>query len=245
MELGIRNPFGDSAGHSKKSSLWESRSQRSTTSLPRPEDHYNEKKPRHRFRSYRLTGKFEQPWLKDPRMRDTRHNSWIVYGGIVIGILLSAYICFTQVQNVTNHEYCLILDDNFETLDPNVWTHEVQVDGFGSGSFDWTTTDATNTFTDAEGLHIVPTLTNETTDINNDHIYNGYTLNLTSAGGDGSCTSTSMSSCSIRSNSTLGDLIPPVRSARLTTVGKKTIKYGKVEVTAKFPRGDWLWPAIW
>lgn len=37
----------------------------------------------------------------------------------------------------------------------------------------------------------------------------------------------------------------PVRSARLTTKGKKSIKYGRVEVTAKMPQGDWLWPAIW
>lgn len=178
-------------------------------------------------------------------MRQTRHNSWIVYAGIVLGILLSAYVCVTKIQAVTNHEYCLILDDDFHTLDRNVWTHEVQIDGYGTGSFDWTTTDPRNAFTDAEGLHIVPTLTNETTDINNHEIYNGYTLNLTKAGGDGSCTSKDVSSCSIRSNDTLGHLIPPVRSARLTTVGKKSIKYGKVEVTAKFPKGDWLWPAIW
>jgi hypothetical protein len=32
---------------------------------------------------------------------------------------------------------------------------------------------------------------------------------------------------------------------RITTRGKKTIKYGKVEVIAKLPKGDWLWPAIW
>ena len=51
--------------------------------------------------------------------------------------------------------------------------------------------------------------------------------------------------CSIRSNKTAGTIIPPVRSARLTTKGKKTMKYGRVEVTAKMPKGDWLWPAIW
>jgi beta-glucanase (GH16 family) len=88
----------------------------------------------------------------------------------------------------------------------------------------------------------VPTLTNETTDINNDKIYNGYTLNLTS---EGTCTSTSLGSCAVESNSTKGTLIPPVRSARLITKGKKSIRYGKIEVVAKLPRGDWLWPAIW
>ena len=29
------------------------------------------------------------------------------------------------------------------------------------------------------------------------------------------------------------------------TRGKKSIKYGRVEVVAKMPQGDWLWPAIW
>lgn len=97
---------------------------------------------------------------------------------------------------------------------------------------------------DETGLHIVPTLTNETTEINNDMIFNGYTLNLTKAGGDGSCTGTKATSCAIRSNSTTGKMIPPVRSARLSTKGKKAIRYGRVEVVAKLPRGDWLWPAI-
>ena len=34
-------------------------------------------------------------------------------------------------------------------------------------------------------------------------------------------------------------------SGRINTRGKKSIKYGKVEVRAKLPQGDWLWPAIW
>jgi beta-glucanase (GH16 family) len=72
-------------------------------------------------------------------------------------------------------------------------------------------------------------------------------LNLTQAGGDGSCTAPDqgITECSITSNSTSGKIIPPVRSARITTKGKKNIKYGKVEVVAKMPQGDWLWPAIW
>jgi beta-glucanase (GH16 family) len=51
--------------------------------------------------------------------------------------------------------------------------------------------------------------------------------------------------CSIRSNKTSGAIINPVRSARLSTKGKKSITYGKVEVVAKMPKGSWLWPAIW
>jgi len=102
-----------------------------------------------------------------------------------------------------------------------------------------------NSYVDAEGLHIVPTLTNETTKYDNNLLYNGGTLNLTKAGGDGSCTGITVAECSIHSNSTLGTMIPPVRSARLTTKGTKSLKYGRVEVVAKMPTGDWLWPAIW
>lgn len=97
---------------------------------------------------------------------------------------------------------------------------------------------------DQEGLHIVPTLTTDTTPITAAEITNGYTLNLTQAGGDGSCTGTTNEACSVRSNSTLGTVINPVRSARLNTNGSKSITYGRVEVVAKLPAGDWLWPAI-
>jgi len=34
-------------------------------------------------------------------------------------------------------------------------------------------------------------------------------------------------------------------SARMTTQGKFQVKYGKVEVRAKFPYGKGLWPAVW
>ena len=42
-----------------------------------------------------------------------------------------------------------------------------------------------------------------------------------------------------------GRVINPVRSARINTKGKKSIRYGKVEIVAKMPVGDWLWPALW
>jgi beta-glucanase (GH16 family) len=121
---------------------------------------------------------------------------------------------------------------------------------FRTGSFDWTTDDAANSYVDADGLHIVPTLTTQTTAITYEQILNGYTVNLTA---DGTCTDTDQRTsvlavsgpCTAVSNSTKGTIINPVRSARLTTAGKKTIRYGRVEVQAKLPAGDWLWPAIW
>ncbi|KAG1740932.1 concanavalin A-like lectin/glucanase domain-containing protein [Suillus lakei] len=51
--------------------------------------------------------------------------------------------------------------------------------------------------------------------------------------------------CTAVSNAQSGTVINPVMSGRLNTRGKQTLKYGRVEVKAKLPQGDWLWPAIW
>lgn len=127
-----------------------------------------------------------------------------------------------------------------------------------TGSFDWTTADEANSYVDAEGLHIVPTLTTESTDITPNQLINGFKVNMTTDSSTwGKCTSDEDSveddrhpsdvryPCAAVSNSTKGQIINPVRSARLNTKGKKTIRYGRVEITARMPKGDWLWPAIW
>lgn len=49
----------------------------------------------------------------------------------------------------------------------------------------------------------------------------------------------------IATNTTNGTIVNPVRSARINTKKGASIKYGRVEVVAKLPVGDWLWPAIW
>jgi beta-glucanase (GH16 family) len=75
-----------------------------------------------------------------------------------------------------------------------------------------------------------------------DAISNGYALNLTA---DGRCTGTNLTGCVAVSNATTGSIINPVQGARLVTKGKASIKYGKIEIIAKMPTGDWIWPAIW
>ncbi|KAN0096764.1 glycoside hydrolase family 16 protein [Hyaloscypha variabilis] len=203
-----------------------------------------------RFKSARLIGEYEKPWIEawknQKNGRGISGRTWdsiIFWGSILLGFILGAVMCYLSYSKVSNFEYCLVFEDNFEKIDTDIWGYEIQRGGFGTGSFEWTTNDSRNTFVDAEGLHIIPTLTIDDTDITPAEILDGYTLNLTT---DGTCTSSDSGfSCSIYSNKTSGDIINPVRSARLTTKGKKTIKYGKVEVVAKMPKGDWLWPAIW
>lgn len=62
---------------------------------------------------------------------------------------------------------------------------------------------------------------------------------------DGTCTSDVKTNCIARTDIANGTIVPPVKSGRINTKKGAAIKYGRVEVTAKLPSGDWLWPAIW
>lgn len=69
------------------------------------------------------------------------------------------------------------------------------------------------------------------------------------------CTGTQWYQCWTSTNITNGTIINPVKSARINTKPNSNrtramkkgaaIQYGRVEVEAKLPAGDWLWPAIW
>jgi len=42
-----------------------------------------------------------------------------------------------------------------------------------------------------------------------------------------------------------GIYLNPVTSGRINSQGKFSFRYGRLEIRAKLPRGDWLWPALW
>ena len=102
--------------------------------------------------------------------------------------------------------------------------------------FEVTTDDEENVFIQDGQLYIKPSLQDATL------INNNYTLDMRN-----SCTATSdiWASCVAITNTNNGSIIPPVKSGRINTIRGASIKYGRVEVTAKMPAGDWLWPAIW
>lgn len=115
-------------------------------------------------------------------------------------------------------------------------------DKHSTGTFDWTTTDDKNAYITSEGLRIRPTLTNESTSYTLDQIENGQEINLTA---DGTCTGSTLAACVTSSDRSFGRIINPVRSARLTTKGTKSIKFGKVEIIARLSAGKWMWPSLW
>ena len=192
--------------------------------------------------------KEDKPWLNKREPRE-RRSYWLTLLMVVIGIAASGIIIYfgwTSVRQLKDSEVCLILDDNFNTLDTtSTWTRDVELGGFGNGEFQMTTQDSANSFIKNGQLYIKPTLTSD--EIGESSVLNGhkYTLDGCTAGKDDSSDGSQSANCSVTSDSSRHQVIPPVKSARLSTKGHHSITYGRVEVRAKLPRGDWLWPAIW
>jgi len=131
----------------------------------------------------------------------------------------------------------LVLEDDFNgaSLDKSKWNQDVTLWGGGNWEFQAYTPLTDNTYTKDGKLYIKPTLTADK-----------YGENFLKTGRwdmkamYGSCTQSSSAGC-VRDGK--HGLLNPIMSGRLTS--KATITYGKVEIVAKLPRGDWIWPALW
>ncbi|KAH8113143.1 putative member of glycoside hydrolase family GH16 [Phellopilus nigrolimitatus] len=182
----------------------------------------------------------EKPWLAKPSPR-ARAAYWLTFCFALIGVIgsfLRIYFGAKDVQLIKGN-LCMVMEDDFNgsKIDESIWAWEVQMDGFGNGEFEMTTNTPNNSFVEDGILYIVPTLTSDV--IGSSAVFNGHTFNITG------CTSLNVSACGAVSNSTTQTVINPVQSARLTTVNSTSIQYGRVEIRAKIPSGDWLWPALW
>ncbi|KAI6854494.1 hypothetical protein D0864_15846 [Hortaea werneckii] len=189
------------------------------------------------FHSRRIKkGELERPWMekKDPK------EKWVTIIpiiGILVGLGLTGFLIYDGLQSVSNLNYCPVLDDDFSNgFNNKVWTKEVEVGGYGNGQFEWTTDTDENVFVQDGMMQIKPTLQDpKLMETNN-------VINLLK---DGSCSSDLWSNCVAVTNTTNGTVVNPVKSGRVSTKTGASIKYGRVEVEAKLPAGDWLWPAIW
>ena len=72
---------------------------------------------------------------------------------------------------------------------------------------------------------------------------NGGQLDLFGGSPADKCTSGAFYGCTRSSDGT--HIINPIQSARIRTAETFNFKYGRVEVRAQLPKGDWIWPAIW
>ncbi|XP_019641561.1 PREDICTED: beta-1,3-glucan-binding protein-like [Branchiostoma belcheri] len=134
----------------------------------------------------------------------------------------------------------LIFEDNFDTLDFTKWKHEITAAGGGNNEFQIYVNDRSNSYVRDGILYIKPTLT---ADFYDEAFLSTGTLNLYGLTPADQCTSNFNGGC--WRQGTADYPIPPIRSARLTTTKSLSFTYGRVEVMAKMPTGDWIWPAIW
>ncbi|KAK3695767.1 glycoside hydrolase family 16 protein [Podospora appendiculata] len=196
------------------------------------------------FHSRRVRkGEVEKPWMSkvDPK------EKWVTILpiiGIVIGLGISGFLVWDGIRSVVKHKYCLVLSDDFSSgsLNTDIWQQEVQVGGFGNGEFQMTTATKDNVYVEGGSLFI------KATPQDDDLILTNSKINLLDKTSKyGVCTSNDPMNCIAVTNTTSGNstIVNPVLSGRINTKPGASIKYGRVEVTAKLPQGDWLWPAIW
>ncbi|XP_065362114.1 gram-negative bacteria-binding protein 1-like [Calliphora vicina] len=151
-----------------------------------------------------------------------------------IDVNLENKICrptVTQVPKSFGGPYCrddLIFSDNFDTLNTKYWTNEIRFPP---------------TIDDAEYVLYNGSLAVEDGVLKIEAYLNDQHLRQDSIDLGERCTSIKVESeCSLTPRGVL--ILPPVISGRLSTKNYFNFKYGRIEVRAKLPIGDWLFPMI-
>ena len=150
-------------------------------------------------------------------------------------IILSLFITFSLCTET------LIFSDEFDDFSTSRWKHEQTLGGGGNWEFQYYCNNRSNSYVKNGILYLKPTLLADT--IGEDKVRNGYNMDIWGNDPASACTGNMWYGCSRVSGAP--NYVNPIQSARIRTAESFTFKYGRVEVNAKLPRGDWLWPAIW
>lgn len=134
----------------------------------------------------------------------------------------------------------LIFSEEFDELNYDVWQHERTMSGGGNWEFQIYDNNRTNSYIRDGILYIRPGLT---TDMYGDGALENARIDLWGGSDANVCTQNEWYGCERIGNPV--NIINPVTSARLRSSRGFSFRYGRVEVRARMPKGDWLWPAIW
>jgi len=93
-------------------------------------------------------------------------------------------------------------------------------------------------------LHLRPTLTQEFLGGDESLLRAGSTIDLWGSTPADQCTGNAFFGCA-RSAGGGGNILNPIQSARLRLARSFSFKYGRVEIRAQLPKGEWIWPALW
>ncbi|XP_039447616.1 beta-1,3-glucan-binding protein-like [Culex pipiens pallens] len=139
----------------------------------------------------------------------------------------------------------LIFEDNFNRLDRAVWEHENSLGGGGNNEFQWYSGGGRNSYVKDGHFYLRPTLTAD--EFGEEFLTSG-TIDLNQGPTYDRCTDEPSWAAQIQGCYRKGSpsrILNPVRSARVRTVNAFAYKYGRLEIRARLPAGDWIWPALW
>ncbi|XP_055379153.1 gram-negative bacteria-binding protein 1-like [Condylostylus longicornis] len=146
----------------------------------------------------------------------------------------------TIVNN--NQRICkgqLIFQDDFNELNWDKWQRDIRIP-MDTEDADFVSFQGLkqNLYIKYDNLYILPTLLSELPDYDDNAIRSG-TLIL-----GPNCTGVINREVECNRQAFAYRILPPIVSARITTKNKFSFKYGIVEIKAKLPKGDWLFPQL-
>lgn len=161
------------------------------------------------------------------------------YGGKVSSVSSSP----EKLKSKYDGASLVFTEDWSKGIDFSLWKHEITMGGGGNWEFEYYINNRSNSFVDNGTLIIKPTLTADR--IGSQQVSGAIPSAIELWGSQPAdvCTGNSFYGCSRSSGG--GNVLNPIQSARLRTANTFSFKYGRLEVEAKLPKGDWLWPAIW
>lgn len=136
----------------------------------------------------------------------------------------------------------VLFSEDFNELNLGVWEMEKTMGGGGNWEFEMYANNRSNAYVRDGILYIKPTFTTDI--IGEANLEANYRWDYWGSSPADLCTGNAFWGCE-RTSGAGGNYLPPIQSARLRTANTFAFKYGKLEIRAKLPRGDWLWPALW
>jgi len=167
--------------------------------------------------------------------------------------LLTLTLCLTGASAVGDYNEILVFHDDFNELNMRKWKHELTMGGGGNWEFEMYVNSRRNSYVRDGVLFMKPTLTSDVYGkklvVGNNPAVGGqpqWAMNRVDMWGStpaDTCTGNQFFGC--ERIATQDNPVNYLQSSRVRTAESFSIKYGRVEVRAALPRGDWLWPAIW
>ncbi|KAK5642301.1 hypothetical protein RI129_008468 [Pyrocoelia pectoralis] len=130
----------------------------------------------------------------------------------------------------------IVFQELFNDLSTSKWKKEKKFAGDPDYEFVLYQDNATNVYVKDKILHIKPTLLE-------DAYGEGFATNSQGIDLGATCTGVyGTDQCVLKPRAWL--ILPPVISAQISTMDYFSFKYGIVEISAKLPKGDWIYPGL-